>query len=348
MTLRSLGVTTLLALTAFLAPRPALQAQEMIRLRDLTIEDKALPVRLLGYGLVVGLDGTGDRASGGKLGGMTVNSIVSLLRRFGVTIPVEAMKTRNIAAVLVTAEISPYLRPGGRFEVHVSSVGDARSLRGGVLWMTPLLSEVGGQPSASAQGPLLMADLGGGKASSIENSSRIPSGGLMEIDQPRPAFASSSKLLLREPDVAMATRIATAINKELGDGMAKVEDPGSIALTFKDQKEDHAAVLARIQDLRVQPQRNARLIIDSRDGTIIAGGDLTVGEATVSHGGITITIGATDTTAAVPNNLRMAPGTPVTRIAAALHAVQAPPAEIAAIFESLRAIGAIAAEVVVR
>ena len=110
------------------------------------------------------------------------------------------MKTRNIAAVLVTAEISPYLRPGGRFEVHVSSVGDARSLRGGVLWMTPLLSEVGGQPSASAQGALLMADVGGGKSSSIENSSRIPSGGLMEVDQPRPAFASSSKLLLREPD----------------------------------------------------------------------------------------------------------------------------------------------------
>jgi flagellar P-ring protein FlgI len=231
----------------------------------------------------------------------------------------------------------------------VSSVGDARSLRGGVLWMTPMLSDVGGQPMASAQGSVLMADLGGGKmGASIENSSRIPSGGLLESDLPRPQFTASSKLLLRDPDVTMATRIATAINKELGEGMATVEDPGSIALNFKDQKEDHAGVLAKVQDLRVQPQRMARLIIDSRDGTIIAGGDLTVGEATVSHGGITISVGAIDTTAAVPNNLRMAPGTPVTRIAAALHAVQAAPAEIAAIFESLRAIGAIAAEVVVR
>ena len=112
--------------------------------------------------------------------------------------------------------------------------------------------------------------------------------------------------------------------------------------------EGQALVFARIQDLRVQPQRIARLIIDGRDGTIIAGGDLTIGEATVSHGGITITIGALDTTAAVPNNLRMASGTPVTRVASALHAVQAPAAEIAAIFESLRAIGAIAAEVVIR
>ena len=279
---------------------------------------------------------------------MTVNSIVNILRRFGIQLPVEAMKSKNVAAVLVTAEVSPYLRAGGRFEVHVSSVGDARSLRGGVLWMTPMLSDVGGDPVATAQGPVLMADIGMAKASTIENSARIPTGGLLEADLPRPQFASRSKLLLRDPDVTMATRIATAINKELGEGMATVEDPGSIALTLKNQKDGTAATLARIQDLRVQPQRIARLIIDGRDGTIIAGGDLTIGEATVSHGGITITVGAIDTTAAAPGNLRMAPGTPVTRVASALHAVQAPPSEIAAIFESLRAIGAIAAEVIIR
>src|SRR5205807_6072564 len=141
------------------------------------------------YGLVIGLDGTGDRSGGGKSGGMTVNSVTNLLRRFGIQIPVEAMKTRNVAAVLVTAEISPYLRPGGRFEVHVSSVGDARSLRGGVLWMTPMLSDVGGQPVASAQGAVLMADLGGGKSSSVENSARIPGGGLLEADMARPQYS---------------------------------------------------------------------------------------------------------------------------------------------------------------
>jgi flagellar P-ring protein precursor FlgI len=126
-------------------------AQEMIRVRDLTIEDKAIPVRLMGYGLVIGLDGTGDRSGGGKSGGMTVNSVVNLLRRFGIQLPVEALKMKNVAAVLVTAEVSPYLRPGGKFEIHVSSVGDARSLRGGVLWMTPLLSDIGSEPVASAQ-----------------------------------------------------------------------------------------------------------------------------------------------------------------------------------------------------
>ncbi|HEY4219250.1 MAG TPA: flagellar basal body P-ring protein FlgI [Gemmatimonadaceae bacterium] len=342
--LRSIGMTILLVVGS----AASLSAQEMIRVRDLTIGDNNVPVRLMGYGLVVGLDGSGDRASGGKEGGMTVNSIVNLLRRFGVSIPLEAMKTRNIAAVLVTAEVSPYLRPGGKFEIHVSSVGDARSLRGGVLWMTPLLSDVGGDPVATAQGALLMADIGAGKSSSIENSARIPTGGLLEADMPHPKFAASDKLLLREPDVTMATRIATAINKELGDGSATVDDPGQISLTFKDKTDGLAATLARIQDMRVQPQRMARLIIDSRDGTIIAGGDLTVGEATVSHGGITISIGPVDTSAAVPGNLRMAPGTSVLRIAAALHAAETPPSEIAAIFEALRASGAIFAEIEIR
>jgi flagellar P-ring protein precursor FlgI len=322
-------------------------AQEMIRVRDLTIEDKAIPVRLMGYGLVIGLDGTGDRSGGGKSGGMTVNSVVNLLRRFGIQLPVEALKMKNVAAVLVTAEVSPYLRPGGKFEIHVSSVGDARSLRGGVLWMTPLLSDIGSEPVASAQGPVLMADLGA-KSGAIENSARIPTGGLLEAEMPRPKFATSNSLLLREPDVTMATRIATAINRELGDGTATVEDPGSIDLKLKEGKEDRPALIARIQDLRVQPQRIAKLIIDGRDGTIMAGGDITVGEATVSHGGVTITIGANDTTAAPAGNLRMASGTPVTRVAAALHAVKTPPNEIAAIFESLRAVGAIAAEIVIR
>jgi flagellar P-ring protein precursor FlgI len=343
---RALTTTVVAATLAGLGAATA-RAQDMTRVRDLTIEDKAIPVRLMGYGLVVGLDGTGDKSSGGKQGGMTVNSTVNLLRRFGVELPVEALKSKNVAAVLVTAEVSPYLRPGGKFEIHVSSIGDARSLRGGVLWMTPLLSDVGSEPVASAQGPVLMADLGA-KSGAIENSARIPAGGLLEVPLPRPQFAQSNSLLLREPDITMATRIATAINREMGEGTATVEDPGSVALDLKDSREDRASLLVRIQDMRVQTQRVAKLIIDGRDGTIIAGGDLTVGEATVSHGGLTLTIGAADTTATPPNAVHVAPGTPVTRIASALHAIQAQPNEVAAIFESLRAIGAIACEIVVR
>ena len=344
--LRALRMTLMAGSLVAVAAKTT-RAQDMTRVRDLTIEDKAVPVRLMGYGLVIGLDGTGDKSSGGKQGGMTVNSTINLLKRFGVELPVEALKSKNVAAVLVTAEVSPYLRSGGKFEIHVSSIGDARSLRGGVLWSTPLLSDVGSDPVATAQGPVLMADLGA-KSGAIENSARIPAGGLLEIDMPRPKFSQSNAILLRDPDVTMATRIATAINREMGDGTATVDDPGSISLNLKDSKEDRATLLARIQDMRVQTQRVAKLIIDGRDGTIIAGGDLTVGEATVSHGGVTLTIGVNDTTAAPPNAVRMAPGTPVTKIASALHAIQAPPNEVAAIFESLRAIGAIACEIVVR
>ncbi len=364
-------VGLIVSLLLFLALSTPAHAQDT-RIRDLTVEDRAIPVRLMGYGIVVGLDNTGDRVSGGRNGGgMTVSSVVNLLRRFDIDVPAEVMRMRNVAAVLVTAEVSPYLRAGGKFEVSVSSLGDARSLRGGVLWMTPLLADVGGKPVASAQGAMLISD---GQAPGVyraaytaENSARIPQGGLLEVDMARPQFASTSRLVLREPDVGTASRIAAAINKVMGDSTAKVEDPGSVALVFKaDEKRDRATLLSQIRDILVRPDRPSRLIIDSRDGSVVAGGDIIVGDAVVSHGGITLAIGAggaadpAAAVAAVPRDtsanaafatkpsLTVATSTPVTKIAAALHAMQAPPSEIAAIFEALRAVGALSAEIIVR
>ncbi|MEP6619469.1 MAG: flagellar basal body P-ring protein FlgI [bacterium] len=350
-------VFALLALLVAVAPA---KAQE-VRIRDLTVEDRAVPVRLMGYGIVVGLDNSGDRVLGGKQGGMTVNSVVNLLKRFDVEVPAEVMRMRNVAAVLVTAEVSPYLRAGGRFEIHVSSVGDARSLRGGVLWMTPLLADVGGKPVASAQGALLISEAENGTyraAYASENTARIPTGGLLETDMARPQFASTSRLVLREPDVGTAARIAAAINKVMGDTTAKVEDPGSIALLFKaDEKRDRATLLSQIRDVLVRPDRPSRLVIDARDGTVVAGGEITVSDASVSHGGISLAVGAMaaadstaprDTTAGARGGLHVASGTPVSKIVSALHAMQTPPSEIAAILESLRSVGALSAEVVIR
>ncbi|HEX6039235.1 flagellar basal body P-ring protein FlgI [Longimicrobium sp.] len=319
-------------------------------MRDLTVADGAVPVRLVGYGLVVGLDGTGDRASGRSGAAHTVQSTVNLLRRFDVDVPAEVLQTRNVAAVLVTAEVSPYLRPGARFEVQVSSVGDARSLRGGVLWMTPLVADAGGPVFGTAQGAVVSAvenerdryaraDQGGA-------SVRVPGGGLVEGDLPRPSFAQSSRLLLREPNLGTAVRVAEAVNNAIGAGTATVEDPGSIALTVP--QGEAAATLARIGELTVRPDRPARLVIDGRDGTVVAGGDLRVGEAVVSHGAITLTVGGTGGGNGAEGAVRVAAGTPVQDVAAALHAVNAPAAEIAAIFQSLREVGALSAEVVVR
>ncbi len=133
---RSFGIASACLLAFALAPVPS-QGQT-VQIRDLVRMDYDVPSRLVGYGIVVGLDGTGDRSVSQLGGGQTVRSIANLLRMLDITIPPEALRTRNAAAVLVTAEISPYLRPGGRFQVQVASLGDATSLRGGVLWMTPL------------------------------------------------------------------------------------------------------------------------------------------------------------------------------------------------------------------
>jgi flagellar P-ring protein precursor FlgI len=338
-----------LALVAVASLGSAIEAQTAVR--DLVIEDQSVPVRLMGYGLVVGLDNTGDNGYGGRSSQQTVQSVVNLLKRFDVSVPAELLRTRNVAAVLVTAEVSPYLRAGGKFEIHVSSVGDARSLRGGVLWMTPLVADAGGQPVATAQGQLLVTDYGAGRRRSyvVETTGRVPDGGLVEGELPRPAFVSVSRLLLRDPDVGTASRIAAAIDTALGAGTAKVEDPGAIALTLKDG--DAAAQFAKIRDLSVRIVTPGRIVIDAHDGTLVAGGELPVGAAVVSVGAVTLSIGGApaDTLAGKPDGrVRLAAGTSVQQLITALQAVQTPPSQVALIFEALRRAGAISAEVVSR
>lgn len=344
----------LILMAAFLCSIP-LDGQE-VRIQDLTLGSHDVPIRLMGYGLVVGLDGTGDRVIGGFSSGHTVRSVANLLRRFDVEVPEQLLRTRNVAAVLVTSEVSPYLRPGGRFEIHVSSLGDAVSLRGGVLWLTPLVSDVGATPVATAQGSLLISEGADGPRGDhyvVETTARIPDGGILEQSLPTPNFAESSLLYLRSPNLLNATRISGAINSALGEGTAQVVDPGAVALTFDEaNQENRALVLAQIGELTVAPQRVARVIIDGRSGTVVAGGGLQVGEAVVSHGSMTLSVGGTPTDdtqgPAIPGDVRMAPGVSVQDVAAALHAVAAPPSAIGAIFSSLREVGAIQAEVVVR
>jgi len=349
------GLAILALLSVILLPVRPLGGQE-VRIQDLTLGSHDVPTRLMGYGLVVGLDGTGDRVIGGFSSGHTVRSVANLLRRFDVEVPEQLLRTRNVAAVLVTSEVSPYLRPGGRFEIHVSSLGDAVSLRGGVLWLTPLVSDIGATPVATGQGPLLIsegADGPRGNAYVVETTARIPEGGILEQALPTPNFQESSVLYLRDPNLSNATRISDAINGALGDGTAEVVDPGAVALNFAGGADENRALfLAQIGELSVAPQRVARVIIDGRSGTVVAGGSLQVGEAVVSHGSMTLSVGGTPTDGeqgpAIPGDVRMAPGVSVQDVAAALHAVAAPPSAIGAIFTSLREVGAIRAEVLVR
>lgn len=349
---RPLLRTVVLIVAALIVIGAVAQAQGVVPIRDLVIENQTVPVRLVGYGIVTGLPGTGDQTSSGRNAAHTVQSVANLLRRFDISVPPELLRTRNVAAVLVTAEVSPYLRAGGRFDIQVASVGDARSLRGGVLWMTPLVAEAGGEPFATAQGALVVDDNNSGmrrRVMQVEASGRILSGGLVEVDLPRPEANLGDRLLLREPDIGTASRIAAVIDSVVGEGSARVEDPGAIQLTLTDSAGPGA--MARILGLRVEPVRPGRIVIDARQGTVVAGGDLTVGPGVVSVGGVTVSIGnaAADTsTQTASGALLIRAGSKVQDLAAVLAAVQTPAPLIAQIFEALRQAGAITAEVIAR
>lgn len=337
-----------LGLACVSALLPASARAQQVRVGDLTIVESNVPVRLMGYGLVVGLDGTGDRAIGSFGARHTVQSVVNLLRNFGIEVPASVLRTRNVAAVLVTAEASPWLRPGGRFDVQVASVGDAASLRGGVLWATPLVPGPGEAALATAQGPLLLSEGVAARGGySVETSARVPDGALLLADLPRTG-ETGSRLLLREPNMGTAVRIAESINAGIGENTARVEDPGAIVLTLADTAAGTATMLSRIADLTVERQATPQVLVDTRDGTVVVGGSALVGPGVVSHGGLTLTVGATRTDPPSPGEVRVTPGASVQDVAAALHAVGAPPTVIAAIFESLQKVGALTAEVRVR
>jgi flagellar P-ring protein FlgI len=342
-----------LALLALLAITPlGLVAQTTVG--ALTLRDGEVPVRVVGYGLVVGLDGTGDRSFGSLAGSVqTVRSVTNLLRRFNVEIPPERLRLRNVAAVLVTAEVSPFLRPGARFEVQVASVGDATSLRGGVLWMTPLLAAPNAPPVATAQGPLpvVATDERQRFGSRGAASGRIAEGGLLEVALPAITAAANPRLILRSPDLGVAARVAEAINAALGEGTARVEDPGAIALSPPASATDNLPVfMAALDTLPVTITSPARIIIDGRSGTVVAGGNVTVGNAVVSLEGLTLRIGAAPVDGApdVPGLVTLAAGTTVQDIAAGLRAVGAPARDVVAVFDGLRAAGAVTAELVIR
>jgi flagellar P-ring protein FlgI len=343
-----------LLLTSTMILVSPVQAQNTF-IRDLTLTNTDVPHRLVGYGLVTGLEGTGDRVIGGTQGGMTVRSVINMLRRFGVEVPAELLRSRNVAAVLVTSETSPYARPGVRLDVSVSSIGDATSLRGGVLFLTPLQLEMGGTAVGTAQGPVVIADgyedLSMGRQRSVETSARIPLGAVLEQPLPQLDFTQTSTLMLRSPNLATAQRIVAAINNALGGSIAALLDPGAIGLSLDTDPGVRADILTQIGALSTVPVQRARVLVDARAGTVVAGGDIRVGAAVVSHSGVTIAVGDDPQGGfgdGAPGAMRFATGASVQDVVEALHAVATPPASIAAIFTALREVGAITADVIVR
>lgn len=266
------------------------------RIKDITDVEGVRPNQLYGYGIVVGLQGSGD----GQQALFTIQSILSMLRRRGVLISVDPrqIRVKNAAAVLVTAHLPPFARSGNRIDVQVSSIGDAKSLRGGTLISTPL---VGGdqQVYAVAQGAV---SLGGGFAVAAAGASEtighptagtIPDGALVEREVPvELAPDGLLRLSLHEPDITTANRVAAAINQRLATtALASAIDPKTVELMLRGEGSmDAMAVLDRIEGLQVSVDRAARIVVNERTGTIIMGSNVRIAPVAISHGTLSIEV----------------------------------------------------------
>lgn len=263
-----------------------------VRIKDIAVFEGVRENQVVGYGLVVGLNGTGDNLRNSVF---TEKSIAGMLERLGVgNLSGEDLRTNNVAAVMVTAMLPPFARRGSKIDVVVSSLGDATSLRGGTLIVTPL-SGADGTVYAVAQGPIAVAGFAaqGINASIVEGvptAARIENGATVENEI---AFhfesMKSIRIALRTPDFTTALRIEDAINGQLGGQAADAVDPGTVVLDIAPHS-DLPELMAQVENLRVEPDTIAKVVIDARSGTIVVGSDVRISEVAVSQGGLTVIV----------------------------------------------------------
>ena len=269
------------------------QAQSVVRIKDLVAFDGMRGNDLVGYGLVVGLNGTGDSLRNAPF---TEEILAGLLERMGANMSDEVMRPRNVAAVMVTAVLPPFGRAGGQIDVNVAAIGDAQSLLGGTLIMTPL-NAADGQVYAVAQGSIIAGGIAvSGEAAQVvqgvPTSGAIPSGARIEREV---AFDFSSmttfRLALRNPDFTTAARIEAAINSDLGARLARMTDAGTVVLDPSVLGSvSPAHLVSRIENITVTPEIRARVVIDHRSGTIVMGEDVRISRVAVSQGGLTLRV----------------------------------------------------------
>ena len=269
------------------------QSTQEARLKALISMQGAAPVQLSGYGLVVGLDRTGDRARGNRGAAYTVKSIVNMLERFGVSVDADRLSSRNTAAVMVTASMSPFSGTGSDLDVTVSAMGDARSLSGGVLLQTPLVNPVTQTVHGMAQGPL---STGSAEASTRgtsvrvnhNNTGRIPNGATITTPLPFPGDDNGFVgLVLKDPDFTNASKISEAINNALGD-IAETEHAGLVNVQIPQQLQSAAELMAALEGITVSVDQPSRVVINERTGTIVAGGGVSINEVMVTYGNLVI------------------------------------------------------------
>jgi flagellar P-ring protein precursor FlgI len=263
-----------------------------IKIRDLATVEGVRENPLIGYGMIVGLAGTGDR----RQTVFTTQTLASVLQRMGAQIPASAVRVNNVAAVFVTANLPPFARPGTQLDVTVSSIGDAKSLEGGLLLLAPLYG-ADGQIYAAAQGPVAVGGYSAGGAGNSKQVNhptvgRIPAGGRVERALP---FSFDRllpvNLLLREPDFSTAGEISDAINRLFGHEVATARDGGRVEVNAASTGVANlTSVLAKIENLAVTVHRRARVVVNERTGTVVMGQDVRLGAVSILHGGFSVQI----------------------------------------------------------
>jgi flagellar P-ring protein FlgI len=362
-------------MAAVLTTAPAVAQVDVLpgtaRLKDVASLQGIAQTPLVGYGLVVGLNKTGDR----RQTIFSAQTLANMLERFGIAVAPGEIKIENVAAVLVTGQLGPYTSTGSQIDLTVSSIGDARSLQGGTLVPTPLRAP-DGQIVVLGQGPL---SIGGFGASSGDNSvqvnhltvGRVPNGGLVQASRVAALPTNNElRLSLSEPDFISAGRIAGAINQELGPGSAHAIDAGVVAVRVPEEyRSSVPELIARLQPLPVAMDSVARVVINERTGTVVLGGDVRLGPTAVAHGSISVRI-ATQLEVSQPAPLSqgqttvtpqtevdvdeqqaklvtLEPGTTLGDVVRALNLLGATPRDIIAIMQALKAAGALRAEIVI-
>ena len=343
------------------------------KLRDLTDVVGARDNQLVGYGVVTGLNGTGDD--------ITVpfaqQSLRALMRRLGIQVDAKQARLRNVAAVIVTATIPAFVREGSRLDITVSSMGNARSLRGGVLVQTPLRG-ADRKTYAVGQGALVVGGFsaagfnGSSLQENVTTTGRVPTGALVEREIKMNYWAKETiTLALRSPDFGTAQRVVEALEKALGKDSAKALDAGSVEVKATgDLKGKPVELLSKLGDVEVDPVTSARVVINERTGTIVAGGDVHLSPVAIAQGGITISIQETQQvvqpnalangqTATTQNSNVQAneKGPALTYVkgaatladvAQSLSTLGVTPRELASILQALKGAGALRAEIVIQ
>jgi flagellar P-ring protein precursor FlgI len=272
-----------------------------VRIKDIADVEGARPNQLTGIGVVMGLNGTGDKSP------MAAQMMKNMLQQFGVTIDERSIRSKNVAVVSLTAELPPYARPGQTIDLSVSTMGDAKSLQGGTLLQSPLKA-ADGNVYAVAQGSVLVGGYtaSGASATATKNvptAGRVPNGAIVERDVPTDyADGGQMGLLLRTPDFTTAQRISDTINSAFG-AVAYPTDAGRVVVNLPGQyAAAPTAFLAKMEKLEIQPDTPARVAVNERTGTVVMGGDVKISSVAVAHGALTVSV-TEDPTVVQPNAL---------------------------------------------